>query len=85
MQNRADTEESKSNKPMTFLTFDLPTFWMSRWSCWETCQQGSPRTAVTLRRSTPPVRQETLLLANVSFIWEETTNQQRPGRRWFGR
>lgn len=43
------------------------TFSMSRWSCWDTCQQGSPRTAVMLRRSAP-VRQETLLLANVSFI-----------------
>lgn len=51
------------------------TFSMSRWSCWVTCQHGSPRTAVMLCRS-PPVRQETLLLANVSFICTEWKCQQ---------
>lgn len=44
------------------------TFSMSRWSCWVTCQQGSPCSAVT-PCSSSPVRQETLLRANSSFTW----------------
>ncbi len=60
-------------------TFGFPsscrTFSMSRWSCWVTCQQGSPRATVMLCRSVP-VRQETLLLANVSFICTEQKGQE---------
>lgn len=44
---------------------------MSRWSCWLTCQQGSPCSAGT-PCSSSPVRQETLLLANSSVTCVKT-------------
>lgn len=52
------------------------TFSMSRWSCCVTCQHGSPRTAAMLC-GPPPVRQDALLLAKVSFIWGHIGGAQR--------